>query len=202
MLRAHRPKLWCAPRPLRPRPSVSRPQAPPLPGPRVPRPSVPGFPDPGPPNPRAPAARPRTSGPSAPRPPAARPRPRGPSAPRPTSPGRPTPGTPLPGPAALTLAQTADVCRAREEHGSSRLQDSTCGRRGRKKDTEAPTADHGSPAVSPAHSPGARVPGRTRPPPSWAQRRAPEVSTAAPQGETRRGGLGAKVNPQDTAATD
>lgn len=71
-------------------------------------------------------------------------------------------------PAALTLAQTAEVCRARQAQGSSRLQASTCGETGSERTPGGaparPPAVH-SPA---AHSPAAPARGRTRTTPSWA----------------------------------
>lgn len=64
--------------------------------------------------------------------------------------------------AALTLAQTGEVCRARQAQGSSRLQASTCGETGSE-----PTPS-GNPALpSAAHSPAARVRETTRRTPSW-----------------------------------
>lgn len=65
--------------------------------------------------------------------------------------------------AALTLAQTAEVCRVRQAPGSSRLQASTCGEAGSER-----TPD-GAPALPPAaHSPAALARAPTRTTPSWA----------------------------------
>lgn len=65
---------------------------------------------------------------------------------RPAAPGPRPPGPQAPAPAVLTLAQTAEVCRARQVQGSSRLQDSTCGGRAREAETRYPTSDSPGPA--------------------------------------------------------
>lgn len=66
-------------------------------------------------------------------------------------------------PVALTLAQTTEVCRARQAQGSSRLQASICRETGNER------TPGGAPALPPAtHSPAARARGRTRATPFWA----------------------------------
>lgn len=66
-------------------------------------------------------------------------------------------------PAALTLAQTAEVCRARQAQGSSRPHASTC------RETGSERTPGGAPALPPAaHSPATPARGRTRTTPFWA----------------------------------
>lgn len=62
-------------------------------------------------------------------------------------------------PAALTLAHTAEVCRARQAQGSSQLHASTCG------ETESERTPGGAPALLPAHSLPTRCPLTRRPSP-------------------------------------
>lgn len=71
------------------------------------------------------------------------------------------PSRPPDPPAALTLAQTAEVCRARQAPGSSRLHASTCGEAGSER------TPGGAPALPPAaNSPSAQDLARTRTTPS------------------------------------
>lgn len=78
--------------------------------------------------------------------------------------GRAQPPSPTPDPpAALTLAQTAEVCRARQAQGSARLQASTCGETGSER------TPGGAPALPPAaYSPAVPARGRSRTTPFWA----------------------------------
>lgn len=83
----------------------------------------------------------------------------------------PTPGSryrmgPTPTrPEALTLAQTAEVCRARQAPGSSLLQGSTCWGRGVRPKPRS----HPDPPARTAHLPVTAAPGRTGTPPSCAE---------------------------------
>lgn len=95
-----------------------------------------------------------------------------PPTPAPTGP----PG--LPGPAALTLAQTADECRTRQAQSSPRLQASTC-RGGGVRRRPGPPCRLAGPART-VYSPAAR---RTRAPPFWTERSAPRGGAAWGKGQ-------------------